>query len=469
LIQTVLERPARLHDTFRSEDETMKTVREPARDVPVVAEADVVVVGGGPAGIAAAVAAARNGASALILERYGYLGGLASGGMVLLLDDMCDQGGRSVGGIGHEIVERMVAAGGCVVPPLDECFQQSEDLWWKWARWGFEDFYARVQPHPTTYGASFDPETWKEISHEMALEAGVTLRLHSWFSKTIVEDGRLRAVILETKDGRQAVEGRVFVDATGDGDVYADAGAPHIKGAYMMTLVHRLADVDTERAQRFERENPQEARRLNQQVKHIFGGSWDLWWLRTPRDGVIWCNTPHFHGLDGLKVEDLTHLEIDARRRFVKAAAWLREHFPGFERAYILDAAPQAGVRQTRLLLGEYVVTREDIAERRLFPDVIGRGRDYYMPYRSLLPVNVEGLLVAGRHYSATPEAQKISREIPPCMVMGEAAGTAAAMAAQAGVEPRRVDVRALQERLTAQGAILGSPIAASVRYGAGA
>lgn len=436
----------------------MKTVREPAADTPVVAEADVVVVGGGPAGLAAAVAAARNGVKVLLLERYGYLGGMASGGMVVLLDDMCDRRGQTVAGIAQEIVDRMVAAGGAVTPPLEECFKQDIELWWRWARWGFEDFYARTTPRPTTYGASFDPECWKQVSFDMTAEAGIALRMHSWFARAIVEGGRVRAVVAETKAGRQAIAGRVFIDATGDGDVFASAGTPFVHGTYMLTLVHRLAAVDVERVIGFEREHPQEAREFNAAVKRIIGGSWDFWWLRTPRPGIVWCNCPHLHGLDGLSVENLTHLEVEARRRFVHAVAWLRSHMPGFEQAYILDGAPQAGVRQTRLLEGEYVLTKEDVVERRRFADVIGRGRDYFMPYRCLLPKGIGGLLVAGRCFSATPEAQKLSREIPPCMVMGEAAGTAAAMAVQAGVEPRAIDVPALQRRLLAQGMDLGSP-----------
>ena len=450
----------------------MKTIREPAAEVPVVAHADVVVVGGGPAGLAAAVAAARNGAEVLLLERYGYLGGMASGGMVVLLDDMCDAGARTVAGIAQEIIDRMVAVGGAVVPPLDECFKQDVELWWRWARWGFEDFYARTTPHPTTYGASFDPEAWKQVALAMATEAGVRLRMHSWFSRAVVEDGRVHAVILETKAGRQAIAGRVFVDATGDGDLFASAGAPFVQSNYMLTLVHRLADVDVDRVIRFEREHPQEAHALNTAVKRLIGGSWDFWWLRTPREGVVWCNCPHLHGLSGLSVEDLTLLEGETRRRFVAATAWLRTHMPGFERAYILDAAPQAGVRQTRLLEGEYVLTKEDVVQRRKFPDVIGRGRDYFMPYRSILPKRIDGLLAAGRCFSATPEAQKLSREIPPCMVMGEAAGTAAAMAIEAGVEPRALDVPALQRRLRAQGADLGHPApsgAAKILGGEGA
>jgi hypothetical protein len=146
----------------------------------------------------------------------------------------------------------------------------------------------------------------------------------------------------------------------------------------------------------------------------------------------------------------------------MKVIEFVRAHYPGFQRAYILDAAPQVGVRQTRLLDGEYVVTKEDILSRRTFPDVVARGRDYYTPYRSLIPKGVDGLLVAGRCYAATPEAQRISREIPPVMVMGEAAGTAAALSLESGTPPRKVDVATLQKRLVGQGVNLGRSVAAA-------
>ncbi|HXA95201.1 MAG TPA: FAD-dependent oxidoreductase [Candidatus Dormibacteraeota bacterium] len=438
----------------------MATVTEPSRQTPVVAETDVLVVGGGPAGQAAAVAAARAGAEVTLLERYGYLGGLASGGMVLVLDDMCAEREVSVGGLALEIVERMRRIGACVAPPMEDCFCNEPEVRDRWVRWGFEELYARRKPKPIVYAASFDPEGWKQVSQEMVLEAGVQLRFHSWFSSALVEDGAVRGVIAETKAGRQAVRARVVIDATGDGDVFGSAGAPGVHGSYIMTLVHRLADVDTAAALRFEREDPETAHRLDGEVKRMLGGAWDMWWMLTPRPGVVWCNCPHIPGHDGLRPEDLTHIEIESRRRFMKVIDFVRAHCPGFERAYILDAAPQVGVRQTRLLEGEYVVTKEDVIERRTFPDVVARGRDYFTPYRSLVPKHVEGLLVAGRCYSATSEAQRISREIPPVMVMGEAAGTAAALSLEAGVTPRRADVPTLQKRLIAQGVNLGTPLA---------
>jgi 2-polyprenyl-6-methoxyphenol hydroxylase-like FAD-dependent oxidoreductase len=435
----------------------MAMVNEPGRQTPVVAETDVLVVGGGPAGQAAAVAAARAGAEVMLLERFGYLGGLASGGMVLLLDDMCGEREVSVGGLALEIIDRLERIGACVTPPKGDCFRNDVEVRNRWVRWGFEELYGKKRPKPIIYSGAFDPEGWKQVSQEMVLEAGAKLRFHSWFSRAIVEDGAVRGVVVETKSGRQAILGRVVIDATGDGDVFASAGAPGVHGSYIMTLVHRLADVDTDAAIAFERSDPAAAQQLDREVKQLLGGSWEMWWLLTPRPGVVWCNCPHIPGHDGLDPEHQTKIEIEARRRFMKVAEFVRAHYPGFQRAYILDAAPQLGVRQTRLLDGEYVVTKEDILERRTFPDVVARGRDYYTPYRSLVPKGIEGLLVAGRCYSATSEAQRISREIPPLMVMGEAAGTAAALSLESSVAPRKVDVSGLQKRLVAQGVNLGT------------
>jgi len=435
----------------------MAMVNEPGRQTPVVAETDVLVVGGGPAGQAAAVAAARAGAEVMLLERFGYLGGLASGGMVLLLDDMCGEREVSVGGLALEIIDRLERIGACVTPPKGDCFRNDAEVRDRWVRWGFEELYGKKRPKPIIYSGAFDPEGWKQVSQEMVLEAGAKLRFHSWFSRAIVEDGAVRGVVVETKSGRQAILGRVVIDATGDGDVFASAGAPGVHGSYIMTLVHRLADVDTDAAIAFERADPAAAQQLDREVKQLLGGSWEMWWLLTPRPGVVWCNCPHIPGHDGLDPEHQTKIEIEARRRFMKVAEFVRAHYPGFQRAYILDAAPQLGVRQTRLLEGEYVVTKEDILERRTFPDVVARGRDYYTPYRSLVPKGIEGLLVAGRCYSATSEAQRISREIPPLMVMGEAAGTAAALSLESSVAPRKVDVSGLQKRLVAQGVNLGT------------
>src|SRR2546428_346503 len=297
--------------------------------------------------------------------------------MVLLLDDMCGEREVSVGGLALEIIDRLERIGACVTPPKGDCFRNDAEVRDRWVRWGFEELYGKKRPKPIIYSGAFDPEGWKQVSQEMVLEAGAKLRFHSWFSRAIVEDGAVRGVVVETKSGRQAILGRVVIDATGDGD--------------------------------------------------------------------------------GLDPEHQTKIEIEARRRFMKVAEFVRAHYPGFQRAYILDAAPQLGVRQTRLLEGEYVVTKEDILERRTFPDVVARGRDYYTPYRSLVPKGIEGLLVAGRCYSATSEAQRISREIPPLMVMGEAAGTAAALSLESSVAPRKVDVSGLQKRLVAQGVNLGT------------
>ena len=434
--------------------QTSDTIRQNARDVKVASRADVVVVGGGPAGMSAALAAARNGAKVTLLERYNHLGGLASGGMVLVLDDMWDNhlNEISVRGTCQAMIERLAALKLAMYPRSNEWGFDPASLR-RWTRWGTFDFHTHGTPHPICFAAAFDPDGWKRVALDMVQEAGIELRLHSWFSHTLVEDGRVTGVVCESKSGPQAILGTVVIDATGDLDVAASAGAPHTGGNYIMTTVFRLGGVDTDTAERFEREQPEEYAALDRRIKKVLGGSWGLWWLKTPLPGIVWCNCPHMAGLDGQKVEDLTRAEIQGRKHIHALVDLVRQELPGFERCYVVDVAPQTGVRQTRLLEGEYVLTKEDLSARTRFADSVARGRDYTMPYRVLLPQKIDNLLVAGRHYSVTSQAQKISREIPPCMAMGEAAGVAAAMAVDAGVTARQVDVARLQKRLRAQGA----------------
>ena len=436
-------------------NDTIETILQPGRRVRVAARSDVVVVGAGPAGFSAALAAARNGASVTLLERYSHLGGLASGGMVLVLDDMWDshQNEISVRGICATMIERLAALKLARYPRSND-WGRDADAYRRWARWGAFDFHAHGgTPHPVCFAVAFDPDGWKRVSLEMVQEAGVQLRLHSWFSQAIVEDGRISGVICESKSGPEAIMGQVVIDATGDLDVAASAGAPHIGGNYIMTTVFRLGGVDADSAERFEREEPAAFTALDRKIKKILGGSWGFWWLKTPLPGIVWCNCPHMAGLDGLKVEDLTRAEMQGRKHIHALVDFVRVQHPGFENCYVVDVAPQTGVRQTRLLEGEYIITKEDLKQRTRFADSIARGRDYYMPYRVLLPKKIDNLLVAGRHYSVTSQAQKISREIPPCMAMGEAAGVAAAQALDQDVTVRHVNIAKLQRTLRAQGA----------------
>lgn len=441
-----------------------KMIDEPAGRVPVVAEADLVVVGGGPAGISAAVAGARNGLSVILLERYAYLGGLASGGMVLVLDDMSNGDEISVRGICGEIIDRMTGMGLCVVPPEADRLSD-HTVFRRWARWGLYDFHSHAKPQPICYAAAFDPDGFKRASNDMIAEAGVTLRLHSWFSKAIVEDGAVKGVICESKAGRQAVLGKVVIDATGDLDVAASAGAKFSQGSFIVTTVFRLGNVDFDEAERFEYEEPEAFAVIDREAKRIMGGSWERWWLKTPLPGVAWCNCPHMAGLDGLSVEDMTQADFRGRVRIEALVALVREKMPGFKDCFVVDVAPQLGVRQSRMLEGEYVMTKEDVSTRRHFADTVARGRDYYYPYRSFIPKNVGQMLVAGRHYSATPAAQRISREIPPCMAMGEATGVAAALAVETNLGVGEIDIAKLQARLRAQGADPGDQPAANAGF----
>src|SRR5689334_2499867 len=249
------------------------SIREPAGEARVAAQADVVVVGGGPAGTAAALAAARNGAKVALVERYSHLGGLASGGMVLVLDDMWDSQRReiSVRGTCMTMIERLARLGLATFPREHEWGELPES-YRRWARWGAFDFHSHKTPHPVCFAAAFDPDGYKRVAIEWISEMGIELRLHSWFSRSIVEDGAIKGVVCETKAGREAILGDVLVDATGDLDVAASAGAPHFNGSYIMTTVFRLGNVDTDAAERFEYEHPAQFAAVDKEAKKRIGG-----------------------------------------------------------------------------------------------------------------------------------------------------------------------------------------------------
>lgn len=433
----------------------MDTVHIPAMEVPVIAEVDVLVVGGGPSGTAAAICAARGGATTMLVDRSGYLGGLATGGLVILLADMDNGEEITVAGIVDEFQERLDRRGGLVRPPREAWFKASVDLHRTWFKWGLLDERARGEPFPVGYRSLFDVEIGKQVLFEMVDQSGVQLRLHSWCVTAIVEGRDVKGAVFFSKSGYQAVRAKLTIDATGDGDVFASAGADHVHGSFMITLPHYFANVDTERAERLWFEDRGAARELDKEVKSIYGGTWHQWWRKSAQPGVVWVNAPHIPGYDGLKVEDLTYLEVEARRRIFRVLEFVRDHYPGFEDCYLAQTADRIGVRQTRLLAGEYVLTEEDVKTGKRFDDSVGRGKGYYYPYRCFLPKRLESLLVAGRHVSMTPKAQHWAREWPPCMVTGQAVGTAAALALEGGVRLREVDVSALQGRLQAQGVIL--------------
>jgi len=408
----------------------LKTIKESERETPVIEEVDVVVAGGGPAGIAAAVSAARNGAKTLLIERYGYLGGLATGGLVICLDET-DRYGF---GICKEAVERLLEHEAAeVIKP-----REKPGIWMEGTS-------------PTGAEACrFDPEILKYIFSEMISESGANLLLHSLIVDSVTDDGKVRGLIIEGKSGRQAVLGKVFVDATGDADLAALSGAPFNvdRHPWGINLEFRIGNVDVKRALKWKEDNPEPYRELMNRLKTEVGM---VSWGKSLYENVVWGHGPHFYDADGLDVRDLTRVEVESRRRIVAAFKFFKKHIPGFEKAFLIDIASQIGVRETRRIIGEYILTKEDEMTGRDFEDNIARGI-FGIPYRCLIPKNVDGLLVAGRCISTTHEAQGAIRNIPPCMITGQAAGTAAALSVREKVNPQELNVGLLQETLRKQG-----------------
>jgi ribulose 1,5-bisphosphate synthetase/thiazole synthase len=446
-------------------------------DVRVVGQPDVLVVGGGPAGIAAAISSARNGAATTLIEKNGFVGGNLTAGLVgpCMTSYSLDGTQQLIKGVFEELVLRMEEAGGALHPSKIPAGSEYS---------GFIVYgHDKVTP--------FDPEAVKLHATEMLLEAGVSLRLHTFVADTIVEDGAVRGVITASKSGLEAFRAEVTVDCSADADVAVRGGAKYEQGrledglTQPMTMFFRVANVDDDAVRRYVAEHPDDYRPFASIVaKARAAGEFPIQrrgvgLYKTLEPGVWRINTTRLHRLDGTDVRDLTTGEIDGRRQVASLMRFFRKWLPGFEGAVLLDTAAVVGVRETRRIVGDYVLTAEDLAEGREFDDVIalcgypvdihsptddGGGADgtyktanvYQIPYRCLLPANLDGVLVAGRALSATHEAQGATRVMPPAFAMGEAAGAAAAISVKNRIRPRDVSVHELQRTLIGQGAYLG-------------
>jgi hypothetical protein len=455
----------------------------PPRSALQAAEADVLVVGGGPAGLGAALAAADAGADVVLVERYGFLGGNATAALVMpwmsfhtrrpqpprlgevgLFPSDHGEGEPVVAGKHVEVIDRLVQSDGALLPTPE-----------------------------TGYTVPFDPEVFKEVALDLLDAAGVRYLLHA-FASGVRIPGRAGEVVFETKSGPVVISARVTVDCTGDGDVAAAAGAPFESGresdglVQPMTLMFRLVGFDSAAFDDYVSEHPDQWRSVH--------GLWDLVEEATaagdldlPREDVLFFGSAHpgevavnstrVSQVFGTDVFDLTRAEAVSHRQMTQVAAFLRNYVPGFADSYVAQSGVQVGVRETRRILGDHVLTGEDILTARKFDDVIARGTypvdihnpngkgtvvrpvpagdAYDVPLGCLLPRGVEDLLTAGRCISGTHEAHSSYRVTPTAMATGQAAGVCAALAGGAGCTPRQVEVGAVQTELVRQGADLGN------------
>ncbi len=402
---------------------TENFITEPERRLPVIRSVDVLVAGAGPAGLAAGVSAARLGARTLVLDRFGYVGGMMTGAYVVKVFGMGDGHRPLVRGFAREVRERLAALHAAM--PLPN-LQHNGDY-------------------------EVDPEAFKWQMLEMLEESGAEILLHTMACAPILEDSRVRGVIIESKSGRQAIRAGVTIDCTADADLAFRAGCLCDNETHDVSLGALIEGVDSAAASAFEKEHPEEYRRIMDEALRPYGGRlpWRQW----------------LKNVDITNAEALSRAECRLRRDIFRCLFFLRKNLPGWQNARVKSTWPQLGVRQSRRIRGEYTLTDQDLLESRHFDDAVARlgirmvgyklyqpaGLNYDVPYRCLLPRDVEGLLVAGRCVSADYPAENSLRLLAPCFATGQAAGVAAALAAQHSVTPRRLDRVRLREALRRQ------------------
>lgn len=456
---------------------TGKTVLESARQIRVCREADVVVVGGGPGGIGAAIAAARNGARTVLIERYGHLGGMATGGLVNIIPNLSDiYGQQRLYGLNQELIERLDKRGGASYPARKDWGTTEKEVvdYYLDANLGW--FYVR-EDHDTgkqrvLYSAVIDPEILKDEFNDMVLEAGVDLLLHSWGAQVIMEGESVRGVFFESKSGRQALLGKVIIDATGDGDIFVAAGAEfdnecdNKRRTAWLALVFWVANIDFQKYDEFKANQPGKYKEMMQELGKQGGYPFFFKGVLGNQPGVAWYHAmqPQPERTDAMDVEQLTRIDVRARKRALVTYEFMKKNVPGFENCFIMLSAPQLGTQGGRRIIGEYTLTEKDMETDEVFEDtiVVLANNDYgeisckhpalCVPYRCLVPRRVDGLLVAGRAFSSADTINETFNIIPHCIAYGQAAGTAAAIAVKEDIQPRHVDYKALRENLVKQG-----------------
>jgi hypothetical protein len=410
----------------------VETWHEPAREVPVIGRPDVLVVGAGSAGVAAAIAAARGGADTWLIEQSSALGGLATVGLINLLLTLDDGAGHQViAGLCQEFVDRMHRAGRCRFPPEGEWNREDAEHVAKWRGWGL----VWGAPESVRYSVAFDPDAFIDVAIAMLGESGARLRMHTSFAGVASVDGAIAAVLVESKKGREAILPRVVIDATGDGDVFVAAGAEYEQVTIPPHLWFRVGGVD--------------------------GGARQLVFDTVDAGRVLVPWGPHAERVDPCDPDDLTRAALACRAGAAAAFADLRASDPAFAHAWLDDYARMLGITESRRLVGDHVLAKEEGDVR--FPDAVARtghwtkrGVVYEIPYRCLTTPAAANLLVVGRCISATRYVHQATKEIPAAMATGEAAGTAAAIAAATGTSARHVNVDAVRSALRASGADLG-------------
>ena len=440
-------------------------IHEQAKEIEVFDHCDVVGGGAGPAGTAAAVSAARNGAGKVVLlERYGHLGGMATGGQVLFIPHLSEGKQQMIAGIQQEWLDRLEKMpNGLIGPDRKDIGSTDPALIDKWRK-----YYGFVCDGWIWYGAYVDPEMLKIAMVNMVEDAGVTVYCHAWGSEALMEGNRVIGVTFQSKEGRKAILAGKVIDCTGDGDIFASAGCAYEKEysgddrSYNVSVVFRLGNVDSEEFRNWKYDPNSHYRDKLAEYKKLFG--YRISPFVTPMKDIMWVNN-FVEGKDCCNVQDLTDTEMLIRRSLNEGIEWIRENVPGFKNAFLHDTAPQLGTRGSRRLNGTYRLTMDDIAQTIEHEDTIAiipahRRMKYKspieLPYGVMLPADdVEDLLAAGRCFSSAHDANDHANLIPHCVALGEAAGAAAALALQSNTTFRNVDVKKVQQMLKKQGVYL--------------